>query len=272
MTGVSSFTSCNFDSVRTSFNPSTPLDTSFVISTSGVAAFAGASVAGLSSFTSSSCKFDGSAVPQNEDPTVSSGSMSDMEPITSTSGLDTCTSSVASLISSGRSSVGSDSLTTSGKIVSLDSGPKHFTGSSRISSCSLAESSSTGAAGLTGSGIMMSDLMIGSGSAAVIIASSPDLTFSSWIDPNMSLFSSLALLKLPRRFLFISSTLITALSLSLLGTFIFLKTKLQYLSWTDSLGWVPLALILLIYSGSQLGFNPITKLIISEVFPTEVRI
>ena len=87
------------------------------------------------------------------------------------------------------------------------------------------------------------------------------LIVSSW-RLIMSLFSSLALLKLPRRFLFISSTLITGLSLSLLGTFIFLKTKLQYLSWTDSLGWVPLALILLIYSGSQLGFNPITKVFI----------
>jgi len=87
----------------------------------------------------------------------------------------------------------------------------------------------------------------------------------------MSLISSVALLRVPRRPLYLSTTFIIWFSMAGLGTFIFLQSDKFYSEWTENLGWVPLAFVLLMFAGSQLGFAPITKLIMSEVFPTEVR-
>lgn len=96
------------------------------------------------------------------------------------------------------------------------------------------------------------------------------LIVSSW-RLLISMFSSLAMLKIPRRPLFLSTTLVVGFSMAALGIFSYLRSQEQFDMWTKNLGWVPLLLILLIFAGSQLGFAPITKLIMSEVFPTEVR-
>jgi len=87
----------------------------------------------------------------------------------------------------------------------------------------------------------------------------------------MSLISSIALLKIPRRSLYLSTTLMILFSMAGLGSFIFFQSHEEYSKYTENLGWVPLALVLLMFAGSQLGYAPITKLIMSEVFPTEVR-
>ena len=84
------------------------------------------------------------------------------------------------------------------------------------------------------------------------------LIVSSW-RLLMSLISSIALLKIPRRPLFLSTTLVTCFSMAALGSFSYLQSQEQFSSWTKNLGWVPLVLVLLIYAGSQLGFAPITK-------------
>ena len=70
----------------------------------------------------------------------------------------------------------------------------------------------------------------------------------------LSLFASLALLKIPRRPLFLFTTMLTGLSQASLGTFVYFRASLS-----DSFGWVPLLLVLLIYAGSQLGVAPIIK-------------
>jgi len=87
----------------------------------------------------------------------------------------------------------------------------------------------------------------------------------------ISLFSSLAMLRIPRRPLFLCTTLGVGISMASFGTFSYLCTQDQSASWCDRLGWLPLLLLLLVFACSQLGFAPIIKLIISEVFPTEVR-
>jgi len=77
----------------------------------------------------------------------------------------------------------------------------------------------------------------------------------------LSLFASFALLKIPRRPLFLFTTMLTVLSQASLGTFVYFRSSLP-----ESFGWVPLLLVLLIYAGSQLGVAPIIKVkIIMEI-------
>ena len=81
----------------------------------------------------------------------------------------------------------------------------------------------------------------------------------------MSLISSIALLKIPRRPLYLSTTLMILFSMAGLGSFIFLQSHEEYSKYTENLGWVPLALVLLMFAGSQLGYAPITKVAISSL-------
>ena len=75
----------------------------------------------------------------------------------------------------------------------------------------------------------------------------------------MSLISSIALLKIPRRPLYLSTTLMIWFSMAGLGCFVFLQSDEEYSKYTENLGWVPLAFVLLMFAGSQLGYAPITK-------------
>ena len=81
----------------------------------------------------------------------------------------------------------------------------------------------------------------------------------------MSLISSIALLKIPRRSLYLSTTLMILFSMAGLGSFIFFQSHEEYSKYTENLGWVPLALVLLMFAGSQLGYAPITKVAISSL-------
>ena len=81
----------------------------------------------------------------------------------------------------------------------------------------------------------------------------------------MSLISSIALLKIPRRSLYLSTTLMILFSMAGLGSFIFFQSHEEYSKYTENLGWVPLALVLLMFAGSQLGYAPITKVTISSL-------
>ena len=78
----------------------------------------------------------------------------------------------------------------------------------------------------------------------------------------VSFISSFALHHVSRRKLFFSTTVILALSQASLGTFFYLKTLPDWKSWTNSLGWFPLFSFFSIYAGGQLGFSPITKVLL----------
>ena len=84
------------------------------------------------------------------------------------------------------------------------------------------------------------------------------LIVSSW-RLLLSCLSSVALLKLPRRPLFLSTTLLVALALAALGAVSYTLARPAYADYTGLLRWAPLVLVLLIFVGIQLGFNPIIK-------------
>ena len=69
----------------------------------------------------------------------------------------------------------------------------------------------------------------------------------------------MALLKLPRRPLFLSTTLLVAVTMLALGVVSYTLARPAYDDYTGLLRWAPLVLVLLIFVGIQLGFNPIIK-------------
>ena len=77
----------------------------------------------------------------------------------------------------------------------------------------------------------------------------------------ISLLSSVALLKLPRRPLFLCTTLTVCLSMSSLGLISYLKTIQEYQQYLANISWAPLVIVMLIFAGGQLGFNPIIKVL-----------
>ena len=97
----------------------------------------------------------------------------------------------------------------------------------------------------------------------------------------ISFLSSVALLKLPRRPLFLSTTLLVCLSMASLGVFSYFQVTLKlkkakilifnfifkshphYAEYVADLRWAPLVLVLMIYAGAQMGFNPIIKVSIN---------
>ena len=91
------------------------------------------------------------------------------------------------------------------------------------------------------------------------------LIVSSWRLP-LSCLSSVALLKLPRRPLFLSTALLVALALAALGAVSYTLARPAYADYTGLLRWAPLVLVLLIFVGIQLGFNPIIKVRTNVLF------
>ena len=75
----------------------------------------------------------------------------------------------------------------------------------------------------------------------------------------MSLISTIALIKLPRRPLFLATASLISLSMLFLGLFSYFQSTGQYNQLLSSYGWLPLILVLLIFAGAQLGFGPIIK-------------
>ena len=75
----------------------------------------------------------------------------------------------------------------------------------------------------------------------------------------ISLLSSAALLKLPRRPLFLCTTLTVCLSMFSLGLFSYLNTLEGYQEYLHNITWAPLVIVMMIFAGGQLGFNPIIK-------------
>ena len=75
----------------------------------------------------------------------------------------------------------------------------------------------------------------------------------------VSLLSSLALLRLRRRPLFLVTTAVLGFAMASLGVFSYLPSRPSPAPALATLGWLPLALVLLIFAGGQLGFAPIIK-------------
>lgn len=96
------------------------------------------------------------------------------------------------------------------------------------------------------------------------------LIVSAW-SLVMSSFGTIALMKLPRRTLFLYTASLICVSMFCLGLFSYFQSNGFYKNMLVNFGWLPLIFVLLIFAGSQLGYRPIIKIIVSEVFPTEVR-
>ena len=75
----------------------------------------------------------------------------------------------------------------------------------------------------------------------------------------ISFLSSAALLKLPRRPLFLWTTLLVCVSTFCLGLFSYLRTLPSYQEYLDHVRWAPLVIVIMMFAGGQLGFNPIIK-------------
>lgn len=86
-----------------------------------------------------------------------------------------------------------------------------------------------------------------------------------------SLLSSLLLARCPRRPLFLWTTLLVTVSMASLGLYSYLSSLPSFTTTMASHNWLPILLIGLIFAGGQLGFSPIIKIIVSEVFPTDLR-
>jgi len=87
----------------------------------------------------------------------------------------------------------------------------------------------------------------------------------------LSVLSSYLLLRTKRRPLYLWTTLLVAISMAGLGAHSYLSTYDSLSSTFEHLRWLPILLIGLLFAGAQLGFSPVIKIIISEVFPTDLR-
>ena len=83
------------------------------------------------------------------------------------------------------------------------------------------------------------------------------LVVSAW-RVFISVGSSVALMKVARRPLFLSTALLVSINMFSLGLFFYLRS-VETGDYFDSLNWVPLVLVILIFAGGQLGFSPIIK-------------
>lgn len=101
----------------------------------------------------------------------------------------------------------------------------------------------------------------------------PDLLDLLRPAPQVSppLLSPLLHPRVARRPLFLWTTLLVTLSLAGLGLYTYLSTLPNMAPTMANLSWLPILLIGLVFAGGQLGFSPVTKIIISEVFPTDLR-
>jgi len=87
----------------------------------------------------------------------------------------------------------------------------------------------------------------------------------------LSLLSSYLLLRTRRRPLYLWTTFLVAISMAGLGTHSYLSTYDSFSATADQLRWLPLLLMGLLFAGAQLGFSPVIKIVVSEVFPTDLR-
>lgn len=86
-----------------------------------------------------------------------------------------------------------------------------------------------------------------------------------------SLLSSLLLARFSRRPIFLWTTLLVTLSMASLGLYSYLSSLPGLTTTMAGLNWLPIILIGLVFAGGQLGFSPIIKIVVSEVFPTDLR-
>ena len=86
------------------------------------------------------------------------------------------------------------------------------------------------------------------------------MVVSSW-RLCMSLVCSVALMKLPRRPLFLFTALLISVSMFSLGLFSYFQTHGFFPEFIEQIRWTPLVLVLLIFAGAQLGYGPIIKVL-----------
>jgi len=89
-------------------------------------------------------------------------------------------------------------------------------------------------------------------------------------------FSSLIMKNASRKILFIICMLVVALGNATLATYSFLKAKHEEtldpdLAFLNSLGWLPLVVIIISLTCHSLGCLPVIMLLTGELYPTDIR-
>ena len=71
--------------------------------------------------------------------------------------------------------------------------------------------------------------------------------------------------------LFIFATFSTALAMMFIGIYVFLQKQVPDLPYLDTFSWIPLFSLIISVIVRSIGMLPVIYLVMSEVFPTEIR-
>ena len=77
--------------------------------------------------------------------------------------------------------------------------------------------------------------------------------------------------KFPPKVLFVLATFSTALSMIVIGIFIFFQNFYPNTPYLDTFSWIPLVTMIIPVLVRAIGILPVIHSLISEVFPTEIR-
>ena len=73
------------------------------------------------------------------------------------------------------------------------------------------------------------------------------------------------------KMLFVFSTFLTAVAMSLIGSLIFLQEFYPNLPYLESFTWIPIVMLVVHVIMRSVGILPVLILLLSEIFPTEIR-
>merc|ERR1711892_1371153 len=99
---------------------------------------------------------------------------------------------------------------------------------------------------------------------------------TSWITSTTKIVCSIAafyvLHKFNRKSLFLMTGTLVCLAFIIMGVFTFLSSSsILSPSWVSSLNFIPMACVILAYTGYGLGYNVIPNIVAAEVMPVEIR-
>ena len=77
--------------------------------------------------------------------------------------------------------------------------------------------------------------------------------------------------KFQPKLLFVFATFSTALSMVVIGIFVFLQKFFPDLPYLNMFSWIPLAMVVVPVIMRSIGILPVLHLLLSELFPTEIR-
>ena len=74
----------------------------------------------------------------------------------------------------------------------------------------------------------------------------------------------------PKSF-FVTCQILSALAMVLLGGYVFLQNDQPDLAYLNYFGWIPLAVVVFCSIMRSAGISPVLSILLSEVYPTDIR-